>query len=181
MQEAELDLLVLAAQDGERRAFELLFGHYQPLLLRHAFRLSADRELAQDAVQEAWIRISRNLRKLHDPRTFRSWIYRQVRWVLIDLQRASTRRRNVTLELQQTEALAQDAVTSNAGDELLAAIDHLPALERHTLHLFYLDDLKINEIAAVLDIPPGTVKSRLNRARNLLRQRFSHTSNGDIQ
>lgn len=166
MKQSEEDLIVLAAQQGNERAFEFLFRRYHERLLRFAGRLSRDRELARDAVQEAWIRISRRLRRLDDPRAFRSWLFRAVRWQVLDRLKS---RRDSHVPLDEREFVAPVDDRIQQGRALAEWIAELPELEHQALHLFYLDGLKTGEIAAVLDIPAGTVKSRLNRARNLLR------------
>ncbi|QOC22402.1 RNA polymerase sigma factor [Wenzhouxiangella sp. AB-CW3] len=166
MKQPEEDLMVLAAQDGNERAFEFLFHRYHDSLLRFATGLSRDRELARDAVQEAWFGISRRLRRLDDPRAFRSWVFRAVRWQVLDRLKAR-RDSHVPLDQQEIAAPADDRVQQ--GRALAEWIAELPELERQALHLFYLDGMKIAEMAAVLEIPAGTVKSRLNRARNQLR------------
>ncbi|MCF6193249.1 MAG: hypothetical protein L3J46_02815 [Kangiellaceae bacterium] len=80
MNQAEQDLLVLAAQNGNHQAFGLLARHFHGPLVKFAVKMSRDLELADDAVQESWIKIAKNIRKLKDPRAFKSWIYRLVRW-----------------------------------------------------------------------------------------------------
>lgn len=60
--------------------------------------------------------------------------------------------------------------------ELHGLMSRLPEIERQVLHLFYLDEMKISEIAAVLEVPPGTVKSRLSRARGQLRELYQRTT-----
>lgn len=172
MNQAEHDLLVIDAQDGSRRAFDALVRHHHRSLLRFAYSLCRDTALAQDAVQDAWMKVAGRLRKLDDPRAFRGWIYHAVRWRVIDLLKRSHRGDQ---SLETAEAQAEPP----AGDEdrdrridLGAAIADLPDADRQTLQLFYISGLIVPEIAVVLDIPPGTVKSRLHRARNQLRHHF---------
>lgn len=178
MNQAEEDLIVLSAQAGNERAFALLFRRHHAALVRFAARMSRDPQLAQEAVQEAWIRIAGRIRRLEDPRAFRSWLFRAVRWQVLDLLKRP-RYPEESLVEEAVESPAETAPESPDGyPELVARIADLPAIERQSLHLFYLDEMKISEIAVVLDIPPGTVKSRLNRARNRLREL---TDNGEPQ
>ena len=172
MHQAEEDLLVIAAQDGNQKAFRLLYDRYHRQLLRFAYQISRDQEIAQDAVQECWIKSANTIRKLNDPRAFRSWLYQMVKWRTTDLLRAVSR------QLKDGEAF-DEAQHSNGDDniddekeELNAAINRLPSLEKQMITLFYLDELSIAEIAQILEIPAGTVKSRLNRARDLLKQKY---------
>ncbi|PCJ50276.1 MAG: RNA polymerase subunit sigma-24 [Gammaproteobacteria bacterium] len=170
MFQAEEDLLVIAAQSGNLKAFNFLIIKYQKPLLRFAYKLSNDHELANDAVQDSWIKLTNNLRQLKDPRAFKSWIYRRVKWRVTDLLRQKTRHRErIGEELKDSCELVNKSSTEN-DSELLVVINQLPPTEKQIIYLFYLDEMKLSEIAAILDIPIGTVKSRLNRARNLLRQ-----------
>jgi len=172
MNQAEHDLLVIDAQDGSRTALDALVRHHHRNLLRFAYSLCRDTALAQDAVQDAWIKVAGRLRSLDDPRAFRGWVYHAVRWRVFDLLKRS-HRSDRSLEIAGTDAeLPVGAESMDRNIDLRAAISDLPAIDRETLQLFYVNGLTISEIAVVLDIPPGTVKSRLHRARNQLRQHF---------
>lgn len=173
---AEQDLLVLAAQSGNRRAFAALFRLHHRSLLRFATKFSRDPELARDAVQDAWLGMTRALPGLQDPRAFRSWLYRRVRWRLLDAMRASQREPlqaaadDSADNATDAEDITQDSQQQTEDHNLLQrALAQLPLIDRQAIELFYLQQLQINEIAIVLEIPTGTVKSRLNRARKQLR------------
>jgi len=172
MHQAEEDLLVLAAQSGNQKAFTLLHKRYQGPLFHFAFKLCGNEQVAQDAVQEAWIKLANTLRKLNDPRALRAWLYRLVRWRTMDILRQMKRHNAYTEVFDESTHSASLENAINDSEELTAAMNRLPPLEKQMIHLFYLDELKVNEIALVLEIPPGTVKSRLNRARKLLKQKF---------
>lgn len=165
---AQEDLLVISAQMGDERAFEGLFKIHHPALLGFAYRLCGDQTLAADAVQDAWITLSKSLRKLKDPRGFRTWAYKTVRWRVVDRARRQ--------KVQTTSLEALGDVSDQSGepdatpDQIAGRIGTLDPADRQLLALFYLDELKLSEIAGVLDVPLGTVKSRLNRARARLRQ-----------
>ncbi|WP_417449833.1 RNA polymerase sigma factor [Kordiimonas sp.] len=172
---AEEDLLVLAAKGGCRRAFADLFKRYNKPLVRFAYRLSGDAGLAHDAVQEAWLSLARTIRTLDDPRAFRIWIYRAVRWRLVDIVR---KRGDVPVPLDDMEFATgsgePELATQSQLDSHMAA---LSAADRIVLTLFYLEDMKLSEMAAVLELPLGTVKSRLHRARAQLRQQMAGDDN----
>jgi len=174
---AEQDLLVLAAQSGNRRAFAALFKIHHRQLLRFAARFCNDHDLARDAVQDAWLGMTKALPGLRDPRAFRSWLYRRVRWRMLDALRTHQRQQHALQDdheaavaasgIDSTRALQEQADSSELLREALA---QLSLIDRQAIELFYLQQLQINEIAVVLEIPAGTVKSRLNRARKLLRE-----------
>ena len=181
LQQANADLLVLEAQAGDRTAFEKLYRHYNKPLLRFAYRFCSDEQLTSDAVQEAWITLSKTLNSLKDPRGFRVWAYKTVRWRVVDQLR-----RGVMPGGAQTEPLSEDTAMCEVGgcahlatsDQLKTHLAKLPAEERHALALFYFEEMKLSEIAVILEVPIGTVKSRLNRARGKLREQMSGDENG---
>ncbi len=170
--EAYGELLVLRAQGGDQRAMSALVEQWQPQLLRHAWRLTGDREAAGDAVQEAWLAIVRRIRRLDDPACFRRWAYRIVGNKCADWVRHRVRSRRDMRPLDQ-EPAGHPPPGSQPRDEIEAlrmALAHLPTQHRTILSLFYLDDMSIREIAQSLSLPAGTVKSRLFHARKQLKQ-----------
>lgn len=164
---AEEDLLVIDAQRGNQRAFEALFRIHNPALRRFAYRLCSDEQLARDAVQDAWITLSRTLRRLKDPRGFRVWAYKTVRWRVTDQARRQ-KPEAVLLEEEAGDMETEPAFATS--DQLGRHLDRLPEAEKSALVLFYLDGLQIQEIAAIEQVPVGTVKSRLSRARDRMRE-----------
>lgn len=166
MQQVELDMLVLRAQQGDEPALLLLFQHYHPSLVQFAYRLVRDHSLAQDAVQNAWLKTVSGLRSLQNPLVFKSWIYRSVKWSATDLLR------QVQVQQQRfSEQLVEDIVAEpeQAQDELMAALQTLPADEYQAIYLFYFAQLTLVEIALVQEVPVGTVKTRLFRAKAKLK------------
>ena len=169
MKPAEHDLLVLEAQDGSRAALDALVRLHHRSLLRFAWSLAGDMQLAQDAVQDAWLRVASRLRRLEDPRAFRGWLFHAVRWRVFDLLKRADRR---GLPLDQAEPQPVSGRDLDGALDLAAAIERLAAPEREAIRLFYEHGFALAEIAMIQNIPPGTVKSRLHRARNQLRQCF---------
>ncbi len=161
--------LVVCAQAGDRVAAEALARRYHRRLIAHAWRLTGDLELAKDVVQSSWIDIARGLTRLKDEAAFPAWAYQIV-----------SRRcaRNIR-GLQADRALAGALGEAGHGEpaqppeiatpRLKAAIQALPPGQRAALALFYFEDLSVSEIAVALDVPAGTVKTRLMHARRALR------------
>ena len=176
MEQSVSDYLVIEAQGGNVRAFELLYKHYNRLLQRFAFRLSGDEQLAHDAVQEAWLTIAKSLGKLKDPRGFRVWVYKTVRWRVTDQFRRKGDFAEALEDSHMSIDYDADKITVTP-DQLENHINRLSPDDHHTFTLFYLNELSLLEIAEVLDIPAGTVKSRLNRARKTLRKQISGDDN----
>lgn len=170
------ELLVLAAQDGDRRAMNALVQRWNRRLLSHALGLTRQPGEAADAVQEAWLAIVRGVRSLHDPALFKPWAYRIVTHKCADLARRESRRRQKDRESAGFHKPPfpgddQDRAISSVeqSDRLRRAIDALPAEHRALLSMFYRGDMSVQQIAAVLNLPAGTVKSRLHHLRNELR------------
>lgn len=170
MQQAQQDLLVLEAQNGNQRAFECLVIFFQPQLVNFAKSLAdGNHAMANDAVQDVWINISKKLTQLKDPRAFKSWIFRALRWRILDLIKAKSYQfqsiddTTISVELDESDIERQ---------QILKMIKKLPERDRSVIYLFYMVELPLTQIALVLEIPEGTVKSRLNRARTNLRQQF---------
>jgi RNA polymerase sigma-70 factor (ECF subfamily) len=166
------EYLVLLCQAGQRAAFAQLAALWTPRLLRHAARLLGATDAARDAVQEAWAAASRGLDRLDDPSRFGPWIYAIATRKCADAIRANARRRKLANEATQSlngSAYDPTSVQESAID-LGDALKALPADQRAILSLFYGEDLTVDEIAAALKAPAGTIKSRLHHARQSLKR-----------
>ncbi len=165
--------LLTLVQGGSREAFDRLVRRWTPKLVRYATRVLGRPELARDIVQETWVAAIRGLKKLDDPSRFQPWIYSVAYRKCIDGIRFNRRQRRL-IESAGHEALAASAGDHNRADhddqsDLSAAISQLSQEQRDVVHLFYGEDLSIDDIASVLGIPAGTVKSRLHHARESLK------------
>ncbi len=166
------ELLVLRCQEGDAEAFEALVDRWQPRLWRHAWRLTGDESAAWDALQEAWIGISRGLNRLADPAAFSAWAYQIVSNKCRDSVRRERRQREAaeiyfeSIQLEEQEM----ATAEQQHDSLKEALEQLSGPDRAVLSLRYEEQFDTAEIAAILGIPEGTVKSRLFYARKRLRK-----------
>ena len=156
--------LVLHAQSGSAAALEQLLKLWYPKLLRYASGQTRDRDAAKDAVQETLLAAAKRLRRLDDPAAFPKWLHRILERRLVDHLRAQMRQR-------RSDGVAADAVASEPGPgtPLEDALASVAAESRQVVHLHYLVGLSIKEIASVIEVPEGTVKSRLHSARAQLR------------
>ena len=164
------EMLVLAAQARHVEAFGRLAERWHRRLLRHALRTTGDPEGAREAVQEAWVAIARGLRKLHDPACFGAWALRITTRRCTDWIARQKRERGRRADLGA--ALQAPAPPEGRADRLASARELLRRLDsdqRSLMAMFYLEGLSVAEISRVLDIPAGTVKSRLFHARGKLR------------
>lgn len=174
-------VLVRQAQRGSHDAFGLLVERYDRRLLYYVRRLLGDGDESFDVLQAAWLQVFRKLSSLKSPQAFRVWLYR-----IVHDQAVSHLRR----ERRQPPSVGEDAIESIAveqpmADELLANVElvHLALRDikweyREVLTLRYLEDLAVDEISVVTDLPEGTVKSRLYYARIALKTRIEELGNG---
>ena len=164
----EDELILVRCQLGERAAFDDLIRRWSPLLYRHACRRTGDPDLARDLTQDIWLRVLRGIGGLRDRSHFRAWLFGIAHRTFMD----RLRERYTQPAIMDFDP--EDLVDDSFDDEVLGSAIHthlvrLPELERETLTLFYLHEYSIEEMAALLGIPIGTVKSRLFRARAALR------------
>ena len=162
--------LVERAQRGDRDAYEQLARDAAPRLFLVASRLLRDNDAAEDAVQQTLVTIWRDLGTLRDPDRFEGWTYRiVVRACREELRR--NRRMGVTVvDLSDSMLAAPDGVADIAlRDQLGRAFDRLSHDHRTVVVLHHLVGLPLGEIAEILDIPYGTVGSRLHHAMRAMR------------
>ncbi|MGW1208285.1 RNA polymerase sigma factor [Streptomyces sp. NPDC002499] len=162
-------LLVVRCQLGEREAFHELVHLWHDPLWRYVKGMVGSPDTADDLAQEAWLAVVRGLPRLQQPERFAPWLFTIARRTVTDHLRQTYRTPPTTTDVE-TEAHGDD---SDAGVlttlEIQAGLGGLPPLEREVLLLFHLQDLPLAACAEVLGVPPGTVKSRLHRARRMLR------------
>ena len=169
---------IAQVRDGDHAAFRVLVERYQARALRVAWRVLRDEEQARDAVQEAFLKAYRSLRRFEGRSSFYTWLYRLVVNVCLDMRRRE--RPEVRVDWEEGGALdgASDAHSSTGIDDpsqgveraelgaaLQAAIAALPDTQRETLLLREVEGLSYAEIAEALGISKGTVMSRLHYAR----------------
>lgn len=170
--ELEDRLLVLRSQEGDAAAFGELVRRWQERLWRHAWRLTGDRDAAWDALQETWIAVGSGIAHLEDAAAFPAWVYRITSNKCRDWIRREGRRNKALTTLGQVEEVRQESQIADTerAESLKEAISKLSQGDRAILALYYEEDFGIAEIAQILEIPPGTVKSRLYHTRQRLRK-----------
>jgi RNA polymerase sigma-70 factor (ECF subfamily) len=178
--------LVARARNGDVAAFERLIAAYQKKVFNLAYRLSGDREDAADLAQEALVRVFRALGTFRERAQFSTWLYRIVVNVCLDHRRSRGRRQTVSLDApvdgdegqipRQTEGDDLDPAAEVERRELHSqvheAIGRLNPEHRAVLVMRDIQDFSYEEIAAILGVALGTVKSRLNRARFALKEQL---------
>ena len=161
----ENQLLVMAAQAGDSKAMEALVGQWQKKLWQYVFRLTSDSHAAWDITQQCWLEIIKGLRKLNDPACFKAWAYRIATNKVNDWLKNKKKTQHIDLDTIEIDSGQKD-------DDLRVKelVQGLKNDSRAVLSLHYFEQLSISEISLVLNIPQGTVKSRLFKARQELKQ-----------
>ncbi len=164
---------MLLAGAGQREAFELLVNRHQQPLLNFFLRSGVDRD-AEDLVQQTFIRLHRYRRRYRPRARFTTFLYLLARQVWIDELRRRRRLQRLRDQARQQAELAAAADTApmdeGFSDELQQALDSLSPRHREVVVLGVLQELEYAEIARILKIPVGTVKSRMfNGLRDLRR------------
>jgi RNA polymerase sigma-70 factor (ECF subfamily) len=165
---------VIQAQCGDREALELLLRSVQPALHRYVSRVVGDSD-ADDVVQNVLVALARKLTWLAEPQLFRAWMFRIASRKAFDHVRKKRRRAEQPLDEQRDAGMAAPEPPS---DELLRELldsDRLTPSSRAVLVLHFQEELPLAEVAAILEIPLGTVKSRLAFGLKSLRRHLSTT------
>lgn len=166
--------LALRCQTNEPDAFSDLVSVMELPLLYYATKISGSKDRALDILQETWIRALRGIRKLKDPGSLRPWLYRIVHGIAVDHIRQSAARERSEITGIELPEIAQDtSFDSDDEAEVHRALDELEPRHREVLVLYFLEEFSISEIAAVIGVPEGTVKSRLHYAKKAMREVIS--------
>ena len=177
-------LLIARAQKGDRSAFNDLIRKHEQRAYQYAYRLTRNPEEASDVVAEGFVRVFNALPNFKGQSAFTTWLYRILTNCFLDIRKKEKSRPAVSLEntLQTQEGEMerqiedpglsphQDAERAERARSVEKAVAQLPEYQRAMITLYHGEMLSYEEIAASLDLPIGTVKSRLNRARLSLRE-----------
>lgn len=184
------EVLIRRAQEGDQEAFNALVVAYQERAYKYAYRLTRNQELAGDIVADAFVRVYSALKNFRGQSAFGTWLYRIVTNCYLDIRKKDKESKNFSLnepanvksgeverqyeddgpgpdhlaERNQRESLIQDA------------LNQMPEYQKAMLVMYHVEALSYDDIAAALDLPIGTVKSRLNRARVALRDLLAEDS-----
>jgi RNA polymerase sigma-70 factor (ECF subfamily) len=157
------------------REFEVRLVESSTLAFRVAFSVLRHRQDAEDVAQEALTKAYRKFRQLRDRNRFRSWLVRMTWRLAIDRQRSDRRRvlREFShAEARSTQTTEETLASRERSAEIWRAIDALPDKLRVVVILAGIEEHDIREIAGLLGLPQGTVKSRLFLARRRLREQL---------
>lgn len=168
--------LILQLQDGSLEALGELYDRHQRMVHQTALVVTGDTEAAADLLQDVFLRLHRFSDRIDPQRPLEPWLYRMTanlsytwvkrrkRWIrpledLADWLVGSSRNQPY-----------EQAERNDEWQQVQRAVSNLPISQRVVVVLYYLNDLSLQEISEILDVPVGTVKSRLHYGRNALRQ-----------
>lgn len=182
--------LLKKAAAGSAEAFEQLVLTYQTPIYNLCLRMTGNPEDAADMTQESFLKAWRSLEGFHFESAFSTWLYRLASNTCLDFLRSVKRRKQFSLTMEDADGETQlldlpdpaptpEASLLSAEESFLlaAAMRQLDPEQQRILTLRVVNDLSYTEIAAVLDIKEGTVKSRLARARENLRKKLLQSGN----
>ena len=178
--------MIAQCKKGDREAFNKLMETYQKQVFNISYGMLSDYEDASDATQEVFVKVWRSIAGFKGESSFTTWLYRISANVCNDILRKRQRRgmtvsldaddgdKNPLSELPSESPTPEESLEVNERQRLVRmAIDSLSDEYKTVIILSDLQQLSYEEVANVLKIPTGTVKSRLNRARNALRKKLS--------
>jgi RNA polymerase sigma-70 factor (ECF subfamily) len=177
----EDDKLVARAVKGDQAAFRELMDKYQKPLYFHVLKMVKDREQVEDLVQEAFMKAFDNLGSYNTKYAFSTWLYRITTNHTIDYLRkkklqtfsmnepVKTKDGEVQFQLKDEQAETDRSIIRKQRQTIIhEAIENLPEKYRAVIELRHLQELSYDEIAEQLDLPLGTVKAHIFRAREML-------------
>ncbi len=181
-------VLLERCKAGDTAAWNSLLRRYEKSVYKFAYSLCRNHEEAGDIAGQVFLRLYQNLHTFRNEASFTSWLFRIVRNTYLDLCVRPAHRSHLSLDASPTgdneptagrdvmdpspspEALCMDNETAVL---LAKAIHHLPAYQRQVLRMYHTEGKSYEEIAEATGLSIGTVKSRLNRARTMLRERLA--------
>lgn len=172
---------VLGLRAGSAKAFDEVYAAYRPRLFSFLVRLCGHPDLAEDLLQETFLRLARHAPSLAPDTRLKPWLFtvaRNVfishqRWALLDVARVSELRLFALLEPPEPSPFAR-AAANETERQLEQAIAELPLPYREVILLVAVDGMSPSEAASVLGLEPPAVRKRLERARAMIHERLSH-------
>lgn len=172
---------------GDRKAFEQIVSLFQNRIYHHCYRMIGNTHEAEDLAQEAFVRAYVNIHSFDERRKFSTWLYRIATNLTIDRLRKRKPDHFLEEKVRGTEGLTMySQLTSDdpLPEEEIERLElqnyiHTQILKLSTIYrsviiLRYIEEFSLKEISTILDIPLGTVKTRLHRGREALRKKLRH-------
>ena len=181
-------VLLERCKEGDAAAWDTLIRKYEKSVYKFAYSLCRNHEEAGDIAGQVFLRLYQNLHTFRNEASFTSWLFRIVRNTYLDICVRPAHRTHLSLDagptndnepyagrdIMDTSPSPETICMENEVSQLLSnAIMHLPAYQRQVLRMYHTEGKSYEEIAEATGLSIGTVKSRLNRARNMLRERLA--------
>ncbi|WP_163971420.1 RNA polymerase sigma factor SigW [Oceanobacillus halotolerans] len=178
---------IIQVKRGNRAAFEEVVAFFQDRIYHHCLRMIGNAHEAEDIAQEVFIRAYVNIHSFDERRKFSTWLYRIATNLTIDRIRKRKPDYYLDAEIKGTDGLdmySQLASDHRQPDEEVEGLElkqfihneiaNLPAKYRSIIMLRYIEEFSLNEISEIMDMPLGTVKTRIHRGREALRKKLRH-------
>lgn len=185
MSEPQIDdnTLITRAAAGDPHAFDTLIRRHEARAYQYAYRLTRNPEIAADVVAETFVRVHHALPNFKGQSSFSTWLYRILTNCFLDMKKKDRNKPTTSLDstintgdgemerqIEDPHGTPQDDMEKSEREERIEeAVSMLPPYQRAMITMYHGENLSYEDIAAALDLPIGTVKSRLNRARLSLR------------
>jgi RNA polymerase sigma-70 factor (ECF subfamily) len=154
------ELLAIRCRRGQKEALEELVRGWEKRLFYYIRRVVDDEQIAWQVLQETWLKVLQGIKKLREPRKLPAWLYTIARRTALSHLRS---------KYSKQALLGTDENVSDLEDQVHYGLGRISLPHREVLTLFFMQDLSTEEVAEVLNIPVGTVKSRLHFAKRALR------------
>ncbi len=165
-------ILALGCQKRDEAAFRELVNRWQPRLYYYVRRIVEDESAVWDVLQETWLAVYQNIRKLEDPRKFPAWLYKISHNKAVSLLRREGK--YVQMAEEQIVDCSEDndtiAIAKEQAELVHKLLGELKLSHREALTLYFLEGFSIREMAGILEVSEGTVKSRLHYAKHKMRE-----------
>ncbi|MCW5936088.1 MAG: sigma-70 family RNA polymerase sigma factor [Fimbriimonadaceae bacterium] len=187
MSHASDDVLIRQCQKGDRTAFDSLVKLYEEKAYLYAYRLTRNQDEAADVVADAFVRVYNAIGNFRSQAAFGTWLYRILTNCYLDLKKKDKSKYHTSLEatipveggeverqvIDERPGPDEEAERNAREAAVQDALTRMPEYQRAMLVMYHVDNLSYEEISEALDLPIGTVKSRLNRARLALREHLA--------
>ena len=165
------ELLVLRCSRGQKEALEELISNWEKRLFYYIHRLVEDEQESWSILQEVWVKVLQNIKRIREPRKLPVWLYSITRKTVMSHLREKYSQKEL-VEKEEDNLKTEDFDSQNNFDnaeQVHYGLGKISLSHRDILTLFFLQDLSLEEIARILQIPKGTVKSRLYYAKQALK------------
>ncbi len=163
--------LIEKIRTSDQELYAVIIDRYQDKLLRYAYNLIKNKDKAIDIVQESFVKAFINLNDFNTEKKFSSWIYRIVHNQTINLAKKYQKETPLleNWDFESDDNVEEDFEQKEIKENVEKCLEEIPLLYSEPLSLHYIDEKSYEEISDILRIPMGTVATRINRAKKLMR------------